>query len=59
MLYEDDQVVDSLRQKDPNGLYSNNDLRRAALRIKLENEIENVQDEHLRNILETLLSMIK
>ena len=63
MLYlnanEDMDRVRELREYDPYGRRSTNDIERQVLIEKLARKIENVADDDLRDILETMLDLIE
>lgn len=61
MLYLDSEDLDrvaDLRRSDPHGRQSNSELEQYVLRVKLQARIAELEDENLRDILETIVHLM-
>jgi hypothetical protein len=59
MLTPDQQDIDDVRQEYPRRLVATRaEINRAALIVKLKRTVAGVQDDTIRDILETIISLL-
>lgn len=59
MIYPNQERVKQLREEDRHGRKSNNDIEREVTFEALEAEFDKIEDDRVRNILETLVFLVR